>query len=194
VALRYLAAADRAPTPWKNGQGVTTEIAAFPPGADLDSFDWRVSMAEIWADGAFSDFPGVDRQLAMLEGRVDLTVDGAAALSLDPDAEPVAFPGDVPTRATLYSNGARDLNVMTRRGRIQARLRRLTLTAPLTLSAAATTLVLSRTPDILVTCQGEALRLDVDDAALISGHAGQAIRITPAAPSVIFAIDLDGVA
>ncbi len=37
-----LLAADRTATTRKNLGGVTREIAAWPPGADLDDFDWRV--------------------------------------------------------------------------------------------------------------------------------------------------------
>jgi len=42
--------------PWKNGGGVTTEIAIAPEGATLDNFDWRVSTAQVDAAGPFSRF------------------------------------------------------------------------------------------------------------------------------------------
>jgi uncharacterized protein len=54
---------------WKNGGGKTTEIAVWPPGASLDAFDWRISMATVEQDGPFSEFPGIDRTLALLKGR-----------------------------------------------------------------------------------------------------------------------------
>ena len=73
---QILRAADRVATRWKNGLGVTREIAAYPPGSDLDSFGWRVSMASVDTGGPFSSFPGVDRQLAVLEGRLALGVGG----------------------------------------------------------------------------------------------------------------------
>ncbi len=57
-----------APTPWKNGGGTTREIAVRPPGAGMDAFAWRVSVADIVADGPFSAFPGIDRQIALLDG------------------------------------------------------------------------------------------------------------------------------
>ncbi|MDB5497193.1 MAG: HutD, partial [Phenylobacterium sp.] len=34
MTLRVLAAADRQAVPWKNGGGVTREIAAYPTGSD----------------------------------------------------------------------------------------------------------------------------------------------------------------
>ena len=57
-ATRF-ALADIAPTPWKNGGGATREIACWPAGTGLDSFDWRISVATIAADGAFSLFAGI---------------------------------------------------------------------------------------------------------------------------------------
>jgi environmental stress-induced protein Ves len=54
--------------PWKNGGDETTEVAAGPPGASLETFDWRISMAHIAQSGPFSLFPGVDRTLAVLSG------------------------------------------------------------------------------------------------------------------------------
>ena len=55
-------------TPWKNGGGTTREIAAFPPGAGLDDFGWRLSVAEVERDGPFSVFSGVDRTIVLLDG------------------------------------------------------------------------------------------------------------------------------
>ena len=65
---RLIQYASLRPTPWKNGGGVTTELAMSPPGAGLDNFDWRVSLASIAEDGPFSQFPGVDRTLVMVAG------------------------------------------------------------------------------------------------------------------------------
>ena len=39
--------------PWKNGGGVTTEIAIAPAGATLDNFDWRVSTTQVGAARPF---------------------------------------------------------------------------------------------------------------------------------------------
>ena len=59
--MRVLRAADYPRMPWKNGGGETAEILVEPAGAPLDSFDWRLSMARVAADGPFSLFPGVER-------------------------------------------------------------------------------------------------------------------------------------
>lgn len=108
--------------PWKNGGGVTREIAAWPPGAGMDAFQWRVSVADIAADGPFSAFPGIDRQIALLDGagvRL-LSDDGSFDHRLDTVGEPFAFAGERGVQATLLDGATRDFNVMTRRGACRA--------------------------------------------------------------------------
>jgi environmental stress-induced protein Ves len=48
-------------SPWKNGGGVTREIACHPPQAGMQNFDWRISIAHIGSDGDFSVFTGSSR-------------------------------------------------------------------------------------------------------------------------------------
>jgi environmental stress-induced protein Ves len=188
--LSFLPASARTPAPWKNGLGVTTEIACQPPGSDLESFHWRISIATIHADGAFSHFAGVDRHLSLLDGKVELTVDQASAVILKPDSAPISFPGDVPVCAALRSAQATDLNVMVRRSHVRARLRRLTVTGPMTLTAAETTMVVSRGPTVSVRC-GEAFhRLSVDDAVLVRAQAGDDIQIASDGTATVYAVEL----
>lgn len=56
--------------PWKNGQGVTSQIDIFPPGESFpgDKFLWRVSSATVQSSAPFSQFPGCDRYLSVLQG------------------------------------------------------------------------------------------------------------------------------
>lgn len=114
--MRLLPAAGHRRMPWKNGGGVTTEIAVFPPGAGLDDFSWRISMARVEADGPFSLFPGVDRTLMLLDGEgLHLTVEGQSLLHLARPHQTAAFPADVAASARLDAGPITDLNVMTRR-------------------------------------------------------------------------------
>jgi hypothetical protein len=122
--MRILRASGRMAVPWKNGGGTTSEVAVFPRDAGFDDFGWRISIADISRGGPFSQFPGIDRTLAMLDGRVSLCVAGRDAIALSADTPPVDFPGDVPTRAELLTSAATDLNVMTRRGTFTARMTR----------------------------------------------------------------------
>jgi len=55
---RILRAAERPALPWKNGGGVTREVAATPPGVIWVHFDWRVSIAEIHSAGPFFALSG----------------------------------------------------------------------------------------------------------------------------------------
>lgn len=123
---RVLRAAERPVTPWRNGGGVTHEVAVLPAVAGTDGFDWRVSIAEVAAPGPFSCFDGVDRILTLIEG--ELRLDFASArrpVTLTRRSAPCAFPGDLLTFGTPSGGIARDLNVMVRRGRWAAAVSRL---------------------------------------------------------------------
>lgn len=109
-------------TPWKNGGGITREIVCQPPGAGMDAFDWRVSIAHIASDGPFSAFAGVDRVITLLEGAgVQLSSpDGQVQHRLDTPLLPFAFAGEAPVVGQLRGGDCHDFNVMTRRARCHA--------------------------------------------------------------------------
>ncbi|MEV6758611.1 HutD family protein [Streptomyces sp. NPDC051214] len=124
--------------PWKNGGGVTREVASGavrapfaaekPAEEPAHGFDWRVSIADVDAGGPFSPFPGVDRVITLVEGEgMVLTVDGASQL-VEP-LSPFAFPGDATTDCLLKAGAVRDMNVMTRRGRATAQVRMVAVAA-----------------------------------------------------------------
>jgi environmental stress-induced protein Ves len=109
-------------SPWKNGGGTTREIAAHPQGAGLETFGWRLSVAEVERDGPFSRFPGIDRTIVLLRG---------AGMRLRAEKEmrehvvttigvPHAFPGEAAIVAHLVHGATSDFNVMTRRGQWSA--------------------------------------------------------------------------
>lgn len=112
--------AELAPTPWKNGLGTTREIINWPPGADLDTFLWRVSVASIVADAPFSPFPGVDRTIMLLTGDGIWLRGDTVNQQIHEPYHPVAFSGDEAVHCTLLGNASTDFNVMTRRGQAQA--------------------------------------------------------------------------
>lgn len=120
AVIRILRAADRSAARWKNGGGVTREIAAGPEGSGMDDFGWRASLAEVTADGAFSVFPGIDRTLTLAEGAgMDLAIGGVRRL-VDRRYEPQRFPGDEPTDCRLLAGPVVNFNVMYRRGVVSA--------------------------------------------------------------------------
>jgi environmental stress-induced protein Ves len=119
TAVRVLRAADRTAVPWKNGGGVTREVAAGPEGAGTEAFDWRVSLADVHEDGPFSAFPGTERILTVVDGRgMHLDVGGRPLLA--GRYAPCRFPGDVPTGGRLLAGPVVNLNVMHRRGAVAA--------------------------------------------------------------------------
>ncbi|MER8098287.1 HutD/Ves family protein [Streptomyces goshikiensis] len=118
--VRVLRAAERAAAVWKNGGGVTREIAAWPESAGTGDFEWRVSLADVAADGPFSGFPGIDRTLTLAEGAgMDLTVAGAHRL-VDERYAPRHFAGDAPTDCRLLGGPVVNFNVMYRRDTTRA--------------------------------------------------------------------------
>lgn len=121
VAFRFVLDAV-APMAWKNGGGVTREIAVWPLGATMEDFAWRISVADITADGPFSAFPGIDRQIVLIDGAgVHLQAhDDTFCHKLDRIGVPFAFAGDTSVHGTLIDGPTRDFNVMTRRDRCHA--------------------------------------------------------------------------
>lgn len=105
------------PQPWRNGGGVTRELAGHPEAASAqdDVWDWRVSIAEISKAGPFSAFAGTDRVLTVIDGELLLlNVDGAEQ-PLEKH-RPFRFSGDAPSSATLPTGNVQALNVVTRKG------------------------------------------------------------------------------
>lgn len=175
--IRLLPAADRVTVPWKNGGGLTREIAVWPPGADFDTFHWRVSMAEVREAGPFSVFPGIDRTLAVLRGRLRLTI-GDGRVELGPSDPPYAFLGDVPCHGEPIHGPVTDLNVMTRRGVTFAQVKRVANDTADAMLIVATTLC-------LLSFGGERVRLNEFDAALL--HKPETVSLTGEAITTRFA-------
>jgi environmental stress-induced protein Ves len=121
MSATLLPAAARSASPWKNGGGVTREVAAFPEtGAGLTDFDWRISLAEVAADGPFSAFDGYDRVITVVRGAgMALTVDGVEHV-VDKAYAPFAFSGGSTTECRLLGGPITDFNVMTRIGAVEA--------------------------------------------------------------------------
>lgn len=146
--------------PWKNGKGLTEEIMAFPLGSTMETFDWRLSIAHVGADGPFSIFPGVDRSIALLDGeglRLDLPDGGQQVLM--PDGDPFAFSGEWVISSTNIGGQTMDLNIMTRRGRYQHHMRRHLGSGSLTFNAKSQTLLVFNTA-ATIAASGESIAID----------------------------------
>nr|WP_240324454.1 HutD family protein [Trinickia diaoshuihuensis] len=109
--------------PWKNGGGLTREIAAYPVGAGLDTFVWRVSVADVEQTGPFSTFEGVERTLVLLAGSgMRLLENGGLAHALTAPLAVARFDGAAQLEAQLIDGATRDFNLMVRRDRARAAL------------------------------------------------------------------------
>ncbi|MFF5793923.1 HutD family protein [Paeniglutamicibacter sp. NPDC012692] len=112
------------PAPWRNGGGVTRQIASGKldvagslesvPG---DDWDWRLSIADVESEGPFSSFAGMTRILTILEGEgLAITIDGVARRL--GRYTPLRFDGGATTSATLPAGPIRDFNLITRTGTV----------------------------------------------------------------------------
>jgi environmental stress-induced protein Ves len=106
--LTFLKTDEIAPVPWKNGGGVTREIAQISGPA---GFAWRLSMADVATEGGFSNFQGMSRILTVIEG------DGLELHSLDHAydvafCQPFSFSGEASIRSVLRDGPIRDFNVI----------------------------------------------------------------------------------
>jgi len=124
--------------PWKNGQGQTTELA-ISPGGTLTDFDWRLSIARVNENGAFSDFSGYDRQLILLSGNgITLTHDEKCTDELSHPLSVAKFDGGSRTVGTLVDGPIKDFNVMTKQHKFKAEV--ATYIQPQTISCITTAL------------------------------------------------------
>ncbi|WP_375395259.1 HutD family protein [uncultured Sphingomonas sp.] len=120
-----LPACDRRSRPWKNGRGTTQEVAIHPDDAGIGDFGWRLSIADVVLEDDFSGFPGVDRHLMVLSGRLSIRIGAEPPTVRGIDDLALRFAGETPVRAGPLDGTVRDLNLMVRRGLFAGRLIRL---------------------------------------------------------------------
>lgn len=97
--------------PWKNGAGTTREITTGPALDAGQGRLWRLSLADLTEDAAFSMFPSLDRIFLIATPRpVLLTVDGVAR-EVAP-RRPERFPGEADVTVELSNGPATAINLM----------------------------------------------------------------------------------
>nr|WP_211260761.1 HutD family protein [Pseudoxanthomonas dokdonensis] len=122
AASRVIKAAEYRRERWKNGLGWTREIIRGPANATTD-WHWRVSIAEIEQDAAFSRFPGIERELVLLSGNgMRLVFDDGQQALLEPPRGKLRFSGDRVVRAVLTDGPTQDFNLMWNPTHVQAEL------------------------------------------------------------------------
>ena len=111
-------------SPWKNGGGVTREMLRVPAGGE--SFDWRVSVAEIATSGKFSDFSGYHRTLVLLRGHGVSLDFPATETTLRRVGDSVQFDGALAVDSRLLQGSCVDLNLIVSHAKymVSARVQR----------------------------------------------------------------------
>ncbi|APO94596.1 HutD/Ves family protein [Xanthomonas vesicatoria] len=134
---------------WRNQLGWTREILRL---GEPDAWELRLSIAEIEQDAAFSEFPGIDRELVLLHGNGmrlqfgaggrdvgDCAARGAALIAGQTDAgasvaganrivellppyQRVRFAGEETVDASLLDGPTQDFNLMWRRDLLHTEL------------------------------------------------------------------------
>lgn len=95
---------------WKNGQGMTRPVAEAP--------GWRVSIATIGRSCAFSAYPGLQRQQALLSGAgLELVLPTRERMRLACAGPVLSFSGAVPLACHLVGGAVTVLNIMFAPGR-----------------------------------------------------------------------------
>jgi uncharacterized protein len=166
--------ADIAATPWRNGGGVTRELAMWPDAGD---WAWRMSVADVDKSGPFSKFDGIGRWFAVLEGAgVQLDVAGVPHRVTAADA-PLFFDGAATTGCELIDGKTRDFNLMVRRGAESSRMVRVEGRFAETLHAMKTIAVYAHRSGATVLFDEEVLQLEPASLAWRTVTGSAAVRV-----------------
>jgi len=175
VSWRRIALADVAPSPWRNGGGETCELAAWPAAED---WTWRMSVATVAANGPFSRFEGVQRWFAVLGGAgVRLDVDGSQH-SLTGSSAPFCFDGGSATQCELLAGATQDFNLMVRRRRASARMKRINGDLRWMTGAAGVVALYSIDGTASVNCQQQTLAVPAGSLVWRSVTAGVEVKLS----------------
>ena len=181
MGLMHLRPRDYLAMPWKDGGGLTEQIAIEPPAATLGGgFLWRLSMARVERSGPFSRFEGYDRTLLMLEGGIALDFGSRGQARMEEPFQPISFSGDWDAHAALTRGPARDLGVISDRARVRQEVCVAALDAePLSIPPASTLWIVALAGGCLLAPQGAAL--DPLDAARLDDEATEVRGLSPGA-------------
>ncbi len=149
-------------SPWKNGGGVTREIAAEWQGKNLR---WRLSIADVAVDGPFSNFAGLQRILTVVKGRGMELISPDQTLHAD-YAVPVHFDGGWHIHSRLKQGPIRDFNVIYDPGAYNAQVLVLNGPTPFNTERTANNFIALHCVDGLLTFD-TGVQLQTGDTALL---------------------------
>jgi environmental stress-induced protein Ves len=139
--LRHIPQSELLEGLWRNGQGVSWEIASYKKEGATD-FSWRFAKARIDNDVPFSIYPGMDRIFMMIEGQgMDLQFEGGRVLQVHEKFVPHEFSCDVPLFCKLLGGPSLDLNLFAARREFRAECEVISLARSKDLNVAKTDVV-----------------------------------------------------
>lgn len=168
--VHVLTAQDYRSMPWKNGQGVTLEVAR-SHGEGLEDFDWRVSIADVKTAGPFSHFLNRRRIIGVLEGEgMTLRVDEQLPVTLQQKAF-FAFNGESDVHAELVDGAIRDFNLIYNPNKYSARLQWVnTQSINSWISDAAQILIFNTAKNLRINVESETFRLNQCETLLVRNN------------------------
>jgi uncharacterized protein len=109
-------------TPWKNGGGVTVDIAesllpGFPSGS-WEGMVWRFGRTAITVPGPFSDLSGYNRHQVLVSGLGLVLETPAGEIDVRQPFRPVRFAGETPIVSRLEAGPVEVVNLIGDRSRV----------------------------------------------------------------------------
>lgn len=184
-------------TPWKNGGGVTIDVAestlpGFAPGS-WEGMVWRFGRTAIVTPGPFSDLSGYDRWQVLVSGSGLVLETPAGEIDVRQPLKPVRFAGETAIVSRLEAGPVEVVNLLGDRSRVSIDLSCLGAGATNVRPAGIHILYAAAAPcDLAIdgnACEiagGHALRIDAGASFTIASRRGTAIvaSIFPASESV----------
>lgn len=180
--LRLIRQSEMVEGPWRNGMGVSWEIASQKqPGAA--EFSWRFAKARIDRDVQFSIYPGIDRVFMQISGNgLDLEFEGGQVLAVHESNMPHAFACDIPLTCKLRGGPCFDLNLFTARGVYEAQASVIKLSGMESIDLSGVEAVFfALEGSAVLSGQGGAVQLQTGDAAVATLEQGVSIAGNAAA-------------
>ncbi|PZO04060.1 MAG: hypothetical protein DCF30_01235 [Hyphomicrobiales bacterium] len=175
--------------PWKNGGGITLDIAdASHPGADPAGWEgmiWRLGRTAIVQPGPFSDLTGYERLQAVIVGS-GLVLDGAdGEVDLRCPFMPVRYDGGIPLVSRLENGPVEVVNLIADRALCTVDLA-VPVAGGMTPLSGGIHILYAPGEAVRGRCDGEAfvvepghaLRIDADADGALTVEAGQALLAT----------------
>jgi environmental stress-induced protein Ves len=173
-------------TPWKNGGGVTTDVAeamlpGFAPGS-WEGMVWRFGRTAIVTPGPFSDLSGFDREQVLVAGRGLVLETPAGEIDVRQPFEPVRFAGETSIVSRLEAGPVEVVNLIGDRSRVSIGLHCLsdgaTSACPAgvhIIYAATSSCELTINGKVFEIAAGHAVRIDAGEGFAIANRSGTAI-------------------